>query len=103
MVKNITKASFENDVTNSDLPVLIDFWASWCGPCKMFSPVVDAFASENEGKVVVGKINIDEEPDLAAKYGVASIPTAVLFKGGKEISRSVGLVPKEKLESLLES
>ena len=100
-VLTITKDNFQQEVLNSNVPVLVDFWASWCGPCKMFSPIVDEFAEENQGKVKVGKINIDEEPDLAAQFRVMSIPTAMLFENGQEKNRSVGLVPKEKLLALL--
>lgn len=97
----ITNENFEKEVTQADLPVLIDFWAAWCGPCRMFAPVVEAFAQENYGKVIVGKIDIDAEPDLASRFGVMSIPTAILFKGGEVAAKSVGLVPKEKLEEML--
>ena len=100
-ILTVTKDNFEQEVLGSDLPVLVDFWASWCGPCRMFSPIVDEFAEENEGKVQVGKINVDEEQELAARYGVMSIPTAILFKGGEAVSTLVGVQPKETLEELL--
>ena len=97
MAIEITKENFEQVVLNSDKPVLVDFWASWCGPCKMMSPVIDQLAEELAGKVVVGKINVDEQQELAMQYGVMSIPTVVLFRAGKEDKRSVGFVPKAKL------
>ena len=100
-ILTVTKDNFEQEVLGSDLPVLVDFWASWCGPCRMFSPIVDEFAEENEGKVKVGKINVDEEQELAARYGVMSIPTTILFKGGEAVSTLVGVQPKETLEELL--
>ncbi len=100
-VLTITKDNFQQEVLNSQTPVLVDFWASWCGPCKMFSPIVDEFAEENEGKVKVGKINIDEEPDLAAQYRVMSIPTAMLFENGQVQEALVGVQPKARLEALL--
>ncbi len=99
-VKTFTQENFDTEVLGAEGPVLVDFWASWCGPCKMFSPIVDQFAEEH-GEVTVGKVNIDEEPDLAARYGVMSIPTAILFKGGKAAGTLVGVQPKESLEGLL--
>ena len=100
-ILTVTKDNFEQEVLGSELPVLVDFWASWCGPCRMFSPIVDEFAEENEGKVKVGKINVDEEQELAARFGVMSIPTAMLFKGGEAAATLVGVQPKEALEELL--
>lgn len=99
MALEITKENFEQVVLNSDKPVLVDFWATWCGPCKMMGPVIDQLSEELAGKVVVGKINVDEQQELAVRYGVMSIPTVVLFRGGKEDKRSVGFMPKAKLLS----
>ena len=93
----ITKANFESEVINSDIPVLVDFWAAWCGPCKMLSPVLAEIAQEYEGKVKVAKINIDEEGELAVKYGIMSIPTVLLFKNGQLVDKSVGFTSKESL------
>lgn len=95
-------ATFDDLLTN-DLPVVIDFWAPWCGPCRMLSPVVDEIAGELEGKIVVAKCNVDENQDLAMKYGVMSIPTIVMLKGGFEVMRSVGAVPKPKLKGDIEA
>lgn len=95
-------ATFDDLFTN-DLPVVIDFWAPWCGPCRMLSPVVDEIAGELEGKIVVAKCNVDENQDLAMKYGVMSIPTIVMLKGGSEVMRSVGAVPKPKLKGDIEA
>lgn len=102
MSLTITKDNFEAEVKNSDIPVVVDFWASWCGPCKMMGPLVDQLAEEMEGKVKVGKINVDEQPELAAQYGVMSIPTIVKFVGGEEVKRSVGQLPLEMLKAQLE-
>lgn len=98
----ITKDNFQNEVVNSDKPVLVDFWASWCGPCRMLGPVVSEIAEENP-QIKVGKINVDEEPELASMFGVASIPTVMAFKGGKAVSGAVGVRPKEQLLKLLEA
>ena len=97
----ITKDNFEQEVINSTQPVLVDFWASWCGPCKMLSPVISELAEEYDGKVKVGKVNVDDEPELAATFRVASIPTVVLFKDGKVADTSVGYRPKQQLEEMI--
>ena len=100
-ILELTNANFEQEVLQSELPVLVDFWATWCGPCKMFGPIVEEFAQDNEGKVKVGKVNVDEQPELARKYGIMSIPTAIFFKGGEIDEQMVGLQSKETLEDLL--
>ena len=100
-VLTLTKDNFQQEVLSSPVPVLVDFWAVWCGPCKMFSPIVDQFAEENAGKVKVGKVNIDDEQELAARYGIMSIPTAMLFENGQVKETLVGVQPKARLEALL--
>ncbi len=90
MVKELTKANFEQEVMLSDKPVLVDFWASWCGPCKMVSPIIDSLADEYEGKIKVCKVNVDSESSLATEFAVVSIPTVVLIKNGKIVDKSVG-------------
>lgn len=92
----ITKENFNEEVTKSDKPVLIDFWAAWCGPCRMLSPVVDEIAQEH-GEIKVGKVNVDEQQEIAAKFGIMSIPTLILFKDGAPVRQTVGLQPKSKL------
>lgn len=92
-----------DELLASELPVLIDFWAPWCGPCRMLGPVIEQLADELEGKIVVAKCNVDENQDLAMRYGVMSIPTVVMLKGGSEIMRSVGAVPKPKLQADIEA
>jgi len=99
MAKVITVNNFEEEVLNSDKPVLLDFWASWCGPCRMLSPVVEEISDEYDA-VKVGKVNVDEEPALAEKFGVMSIPTLIYFEGGKALRASVGVQPKDKILEL---
>lgn len=99
-VLQITKNNFDTEVMNSEKPVLIDFWASWCGPCKMLSPVVDEI-SEETTDVKVGKVNVDEQPELARQFGVMSIPTLVLIKDGKVAEQSVGVKPKDTILKMI--
>ena len=98
----ITKDNFEAEVKNSDIPVVVDFWASWCGPCKMMGPVVEKLAEELDGKVKVGKLNVDEEGDLAARYSVASIPMFGLFKNGELVDKKVGAMSASALKEMLD-
>ena len=99
-VTNINKNNFQNEVLNSEKPVLLDFWASWCGPRRMVSPIVDEIAAER-GDIKVGKVNVDEQPELAAQFGVMSIPTLVVMKGGKVASQMVGARPKSQILAML--
>ena len=101
----LTDKNFEEEVLKSDKPVLVDFWAPWCGPCRMVAPVVEEIAEEYEGKVKVGKANTDEIPNIAGQYGITSIPTLIIFKDGKPAEQIIGAVPKtaitEKLDTIL--
>ena len=101
MYKDVTVDTFENEVLNSDIPVVVDFWASWCGPCRMFAPIIEKFAEEYADKVKVCKVNVDEESALAQKYSVMSIPTVIVFKNGNEAGRSVGVVDKAELRGIV--
>ena len=98
----ITAENFEAEVLKSDIPVLVDFRAVWCGPCKMIGPVISEIAEEYAGKIKVGKLNVDEQMSLAMQYQVASIPTMILFKDGQEVKRTIGVQPKEQLVKLFE-
>ncbi len=98
----ITKENFEDEVLNSDKPVLVDFWASWCAPCRMLSPVISQIAEEYEGKIKVGKVNIDDEQELAIRFEIVSIPTVIYFVDGKPIKTLVGFREKEEFTSLFE-
>ena len=100
-IKQITPENFDS-IVNDSLPVLVDFWAPWCGPCRSLSPIVDEVADELAGKLAVAECNVDDNQDLAMKYGVMSIPTLIVFKNGEEIDRSVGALPKTRLQALLE-
>lgn len=101
--KSITDASFDADVLNADGPVLVDFWAEWCGPCKMIGPSLEEISDELAGKVTIAKINIDENPDAPGKYGVRGIPTMILFKNGAPAATKVGAAPKSALKGWIES
>ena len=103
MTNHVSDANFGEEVLNSKEPVLVDFWAEWCGPCKMIAPSLEEISTEMEGKVKITKLNIDENPDLAAQYGVRSIPTLVLFKGGEPASMQVGARPKSALADWIKS
>ena len=103
MAKQVTDDTFELDVLRADGPVLVDFWAEWCGPCKQIAPSLDEISEELEGKVSLAKVNIDENPETPSKYGVRGIPTLMLFKNGEVASTKVGALPKSKLKEWVES
>ena len=98
---HLTKAGFDKAISSGT--AMVDFWASWCGPCKMLSPVIEDLANRYEGKAVVGKVNVDDEQELAARFGVMSIPTVIFFKDGREIDRKVGVMPPESFTSVLDA
>lgn len=98
----ITTENFETEVLKSDLPVLVDFWATWCGPCRMIAPVIEEIAKDYQGKMKVGKVNVDEQGDLAVKYGISSIPTLLLFKGGEVVKKTLGYMPKDAVVKFIE-
>ena len=97
----ITEQNFEQEVLKADKPVLVDFWATWCGPCRMLAPTIELLAEEMEGVAKVGKVNVDEQPGLAARFGISSIPTLIVFEAGKVKNTSVGVVPKSMIEDML--
>ena len=101
-VVHFSKDTFDTEALGAAGPVLVDFWAPWCGPCKMLGPIIEQLGDEMDGKAVIGKVDIDEEPDLAARYGVMSIPTVILFKNGEQAARMVGLQSKQALVRMIE-
>lgn len=101
--QTFTDANFEEEVLKSDLPVLVDFWAEWCGPCRMIGPVVEELADEYEGKVKVGKVDVDSNPQVSVNYNIRSIPAIYIFKGGEVVDQVVGVVPKNQLVKQLEA
>ena len=98
----LTKNNFKDEVLNSNIPVLVDFWATWCGPCRMVAPIVEEIADEYDGRIKVGKVNVDEEPELAMQFRVASIPTLMVFKNGQLINTAVGYRPKADILALFD-
>ncbi|HRP53736.1 MAG TPA: thioredoxin [Fluviicola sp.] len=103
MAIEITDANFEELVLKSDKPVMVDFWAEWCGPCRMLGPIVEEMHGEYEGKAIIGKVNVDENPGVSAQFGIRNIPTVIFVKGGEIKDKSVGAVPKGQLTSKLDA
>ena len=103
LVNEFTDANFENDVTNSEIPVLVDFWATWCGPCKAIAPIIEEIAEDYKGKVKVGKVDVDQNQNSAMKFGVRSIPTLLILKNGEVVNQIVGSVPKSEISEKLDT
>ena len=103
MALQITTENFEEMVLNSDKPVLVDFWAEWCGPCRMVGPIVDELHTEYEGKAIVGKVNVDDQQEISAKYGIRNIPTILFFIGGEIVDKNVGVAPKSDLANKIDA
>lgn len=103
MALEITDANFEQVVLQSDKPVMVDFWAEWCGPCRMLTPIVEEMATDYDGRAVIGKVNVDENPAVAAQFGIRNIPTVIFVKGGEIADKSVGAVPKAQLTTKLDA
>ncbi len=101
MAAEFTDANFTAEVLNSPIPVLVDFWATWCGPCKMMGPVIEKVAKDLEGKVKVGKLDVDANPHVAAEYGIQSIPTLIMFKGGKAVGNALGFKPEPQIKAFI--
>ena len=101
-IKHVTDTSFESDVLKSDIPVLVDYWAEWCGPCKMIAPLLDDAANQYQGRVMIAKLNVDDNPETAAKFGIRGIPTLMLFKDGKAAATKVGAMSKSQLTAFLD-
>lgn len=103
MAQQFTDANFQETVLSADKPVLVDFWAEWCGPCRMIAPIVEEMANEYSGKAVIGKLNVDENPQVASDFGIRSIPTLLIFKNGQIVDKIVGALPKHTLTQKLEA
>jgi thioredoxin 1 len=102
MATEIKQENFASFISESDKPVLVDFWATWCGPCRMLAPVVEEVAQANEDKLTVGKVNVDDCPDIARQFGIMSIPTLILFKDGQMVDKRIGYMPKGEIEAMVE-